>query len=152
MNFFSGTHSPVITWNAPSYTISLECSKQNLWSHRWTRLTLSSLALFKTGCTQLDLLWCELMVFSCIKEFTTLIYSFYNPPNNFFGLSLDKTDQVIQDRTMVIRWYPRPNLIFVIWFYFNRIKAKKRASIQAKLLIGHGKQKNTFCRSQLRRN
>ena len=26
----------------------------------------------------------------------------YNPPNNFFGLSLDKTDHMIQNRTMVI--------------------------------------------------
>ena len=29
----------------------------------------------------------------------------YNPPNNFFGFSMDKTDHVIQNRTMVIRSY-----------------------------------------------
>lgn len=27
----------------------------------------------------------------------------YNPPNNFFGLSLDKTDHVIQNRPIVAR-------------------------------------------------
>ena len=32
-----------------------------------------------------------------------LIILLYNPPNNFVGLSLDKTDQVIQNRAMVIR-------------------------------------------------
>ena len=52
----------------------------------------------------------------------------YNPPNNFFGLSLDKTDHVKQNRTMVIRR-----------FYI-------RASVEGKLLISYGKQKNTFCR------
>ena len=34
-----------------------------------------------------------------------LIILLYNPPNNFVGLSLDKTDQVIQNRAMVIRRY-----------------------------------------------
>ena len=67
----------------------------------------------------------------------------HNPLNNFFGLSLDKTDHVRQNRTMVIRHYPPSNLISV---------AKKRASVQAKLLLGHGKQKNIFCRSQWHRN
>ena len=36
---------------------------------------------------------------------------FYNPPNNFWELSLDKTDHVIQNRTMDIRGYPPSNLI-----------------------------------------
>ena len=35
----------------------------------------------------------------------------YNPPINFCGLSLDKTDQVTQNRTMVIRRYPPSDLI-----------------------------------------
>ena len=35
----------------------------------------------------------------------------YNPPNNFCGLSLDKTDHVIQNRTMVIRRYPSSDFI-----------------------------------------
>ena len=45
---------------------------------------------------------------------------------------------VIQNRTMVIGRL----------FYFDGIKAKKGASFQAKLLIGHGKQNDTFYRSQ----
>ena len=45
------------------------------------------------------------------------------------------------------RQYPPFNLIPVIWFYFDGIKAKKWASVQAKLLIGHGKQKNKFAES-----
>ena len=61
----------------------------------------------------------------------------YNPANNF-GLSFDKTDRVKQNRTMVIRRL----------FYFDGIKVKKGASFQAKLLIGHGKQNNTFYKSQ----
>ena len=88
------------------------------------------------------MLWLQCMI---------IVISIYNPPNNFFGLSLDKTDHVIQNRTMVIRRYPPSDLISVVWFYFDGIKAKKRASVQAKLLIGHGKQKNTFCRSQWRK-
>ena len=48
-----------------------------------------------------------------------------NPPNNFFGLSLDKTDHMIQNGTMVIRRYPPFNLISVISFHFDGIKAKK---------------------------
>ena len=38
----------------------------------------------------------------------------YNPPNNFCGLSWDKTDHVIQNRTMDIRGYPPSNLISVV--------------------------------------
>ena len=45
---------------------------------------------------------------------------------------------------MAIRQYPPFNLISIIWFYFDGIKAKKWASVQAKLLIRHGKQKNKF--------
>ena len=40
--------------------------------------------------------------------------STYNPPNNFCELSLDKTDHVIQDRTMDIRGYPPSDLISVV--------------------------------------
>ena len=40
-----------------------------------------------------------------------LITLLYNPLNNFCWLSLDKTDQVIQNRTMVIRRYPPSDLI-----------------------------------------
>ena len=35
----------------------------------------------------------------------------YNPQNNFCELSLDKTDHVIQNRTMVIRGYPSSDFI-----------------------------------------
>ena len=38
----------------------------------------------------------------------------YNPPNNFCGLSLDKSDHVIENRTMVIRGYPPSDLISVV--------------------------------------
>ena len=72
-----------------------------------------------------------------------------NPQNNYFGLSSDKTDHVIQNWTMVIRQYPPFNLISVIWFYFDGIKAKKWASVQAKLLICHWKQKNKFAEASL---
>jgi len=37
-----------------------------------------------------------------------------NSLNNFFGLLLDKTDHMIQNRTMVIRRYPPSDLISVI--------------------------------------
>ena len=39
------------------------------------------------------------------------IINIYNTPNNFFGLSLDKTDHVIQNGTMVIRRYPPSDFI-----------------------------------------
>ena len=42
-------------------------------------------------------------------EETTII--FCKSPNNFCGLSLDKTDDVIQNRTMVTRRYPPSDLI-----------------------------------------
>ena len=35
----------------------------------------------------------------------------YDPPINFCGLSLDKTDHVIQNLTMVIRGYPPSDFI-----------------------------------------
>ena len=76
----------------------------------------------------------------------------YNSQNNFFGLSLDKTDHVIQHRTMVTRPYPPSDLISSVWYCFDGVKAQIRVSVQAKLLIGHEKQENTFCRSQWRRN
>ena len=76
----------------------------------------------------------------------------YNSQNNFFGLSLDKTDHVIQHRTMVTRPYPPSDLISSVWYCFDGVKAQIRVSVQAKLLIGHEKQENNFCRSQWRRN
>ena len=76
----------------------------------------------------------------------------YNPPNNFCGLSLDKTNHVMQNRTMVIRGYPPSDLISVVWFYFDGRKTKKQANVQAKLLTGQEKPKKTFCRSQGRIN
>ena len=74
----------------------------------------------------------------------------YNPPTNFCQLSLDKTDHVIQNRTMVIRGHPPSDLISVVSSYFDGRKTKKRANVPAKLLIGHGKQnlEKPFCRSQ----
>ena len=42
--------------------------------------------------------------------FNVSIYT-YNPPNNLLGLSWDKTDHVIQNRTMVIRRY-NPSINF----------------------------------------
>ena len=74
----------------------------------------------------------------------------YNPLNSFCGLSLDKTDHVIQNHTMVIGGYPPSDLISVVWFYFDGRKTKKQANVQAKLLIGQEKPNKTFCRSQWR--
>ena len=45
---------------------------------------------------------------------------------------------------MDIRWYRLSDFISVVWFYFDGINAKIGASSQAKLLIGHEKQKNIF--------
>ena len=63
----------------------------------------------------------------------------YNPPNNFCGLSLDKIDPAIQNRTIVIRGHSPSDLISAFWFYFDGWKIKKQANIQANLLIGQGK-------------
>ena len=57
----------------------------------------------------------------------------HNPLNNFCGLSLDKTDHVIQNRKMDIGGYPPSDLISVVWFYFDGRKIKKRANVPAKL-------------------
>ena len=69
-----------------------------------------------------------------------------NPSNNFCGLSFDKTDDVIQNQTMVIRRYPPSDLISVVWFYFDGRNIKKQANVQAELLIGPGQSKRTFCK------
>ena len=55
---------------------------------------------------------------------------------------------------MVIRGYLPSNLISIIWFYcFDRRKTKKKANVQANLLIIIGQEpKKTFCRSQWRIN
>ena len=50
----------------------------------------------------------------------------YNPLNNLCGLSLDKTDHVIQNRTP-------SDLISIVCFYFNGEKTRKQANVQAKL-------------------
>lgn len=42
------------------------------------------------------------------------------------------------------------NLMSVFWFDFDGTKTKKLANDQAKLLIGQGKPKKTFCRRQQR--
>ena len=68
----------------------------------------------------------------------------YNPANNFFGLSLDKSDHVIQNRTMVVRRYLPSDLIHIrrlILFRQNKSQETSKRS-------SHGKKKNTFCRSQ----
>ena len=67
-----------------------------------------------------------------------------NSPNNFYGLSLDKTDHVVQNRTIVIRRYPQSDLISVVRFYLDRRKTKKRASVQAKFQSVMENNKNTF--------
>mgnify|MGYP007058294534 CR=1 FL=1 len=51
----------------------------------------------------------------------------------FLGLSLDKTDHVIQNGPMVVKRYPPSDLISVVWFCFDGIKAKKRVSVQFEL-------------------
>ena len=38
----------------------------------------------------------------------------YNPPNNFCGLLLDKTDHMIQNWTMDIRGYPPSDFMSVV--------------------------------------
>lgn len=48
-----------------------------------------------------------------------MIFYCYNEPNNFSGLSLGKTDHVIQNWTMDIRWHLLSNLISVVSFYFE---------------------------------
>ena len=55
-------------------------------------------------------------LFLAMGNFTdiyTYIY-IYNPMNNFSGLSLNKTDHVVQIRAMVIRRYPPSDLISVV--------------------------------------
>ena len=60
-----------------------------------------------------------------------------NPPNNFCGLALDKTDHVIQYQTIsAVRFDIR-----LVKFYFDGRKTKKQANVHAKLLIGQGKPK-----------
>ena len=67
---------------------------------------------------------------------TAMLLIFYKPPINFCGLSLDKTDHVIQNWTVVIRgyqrllWYPAS-----IWFFVYRRKTKTWANLWAELLI-----------------
>ena len=54
------------------------------------------------------------------SDITALFYAkeryiyIYNPSNNFCELSLDKTDHLIQNRTMVIRGYLPSDLIPVV--------------------------------------
>ena len=67
----------------------------------------------------------------------------YNPPNNVCGLSLDKTDHVIQNQTVVITRYLAPDLISIAWFYFNG-KTKKKVNAQAEHLSGQGKPKKAL--------
>ena len=80
--------------------------------------------------------------YSAIPSYTINGIGSYNPPNNFCVLSLDKTDHVVQNRTMVIRRYTRSDLISVVWFYFDGRTTKKRANAHAKLWIGQESQKN----------
>ena len=86
-------------------------------------------------------------VLSQCKTRLRLLYLLNNPPNNFCVLSLDKTDHVIQNQTMVIRGSPPSDLISVVCFYFDGRKTKKQANVRAKLLIGQEKPKETFSRS-----
>ena len=51
---------------------------------------------------------------------------------------------------MIVRRYLPCDLISAVWFYCDRRKTKKQANVQAKLLNGQGKPKETFCRSQWR--
>jgi len=64
----------------------------------------------------------------------------YNPPINFCGISLDKTDHMLQ----IGRWLSE-DIRRSIWclssHFCRRKKTEKRANVQAKLLLGHGKQK-----------
>ena len=58
----------------------------------------------------------------CNKIQTILLLTviqYYNPPNNFCKLSLDKIDHMIRNQMMVIRGYLPSDLISVVWFYFN---------------------------------
>ena len=61
--------------------------------------------------------------------------------------SLDKTDHLIQIRAMVTRGYSLSDLTSGL-----RRKTKKQANVQAKFLVGQGKQKETFCRNRRRIN
>ena len=57
---------------------------------------------------------------------------------------LDKIDHVIQERTNFNRGFKPPDLISVVWFYFNEKKTKKWANLPAKLLIGQEKHQKEF--------
>ena len=90
-----------------------------------------------------------MLIYESHASISHIKIALYNPMNIFFGLSLEKTDHVIQKigRTF-------SETIFAIRFdicclvLFRGIKAQKTASVQAKLLFGHRKQEITFCRSQ----
>ena len=55
---------------------------------------------------------------------------FYNLLNNFCGLSLDKTDHVMQNLMMVISQYLLFDLISVVWFYFDASKFSSQTSVK----------------------
>ena len=64
---------------------------------------------------------CVLMTFlfpahsySIIKLIKKTNIRIYNPTKNFLGLSLDKTDHVIQNPTMVIRRFSPSDLMYVV--------------------------------------
>ena len=46
-------------------------------------------------------------------QYCNIMYS-STVPNNFFGLSVDKTDHVIHNRAIAIRRYPPSDLRFII--------------------------------------
>ena len=53
----------------------------------------------------------EFAAYCPLTELANYNNACYNPTNNFFGLSLDKTDHVVQNRTMVFRCYSPSDLI-----------------------------------------
>ena len=56
---------------------------------------------------------CDLVLNRRTATWNLLVKYIYSPPNNFFWLSLDKTDHVIQNLTLDIRRYPPSDLISV---------------------------------------
>ena len=130
----------------PSLTlVTIQCF---MWSRKTTSpsFTLFScdswnISLFKGTLGEMQLSQCHLL------DSYLLTTGNYNPPINFCGLLLDKTDHVIHNRTMVIRRYPSSDLISIVWFYFDGRKTKRRETVQAKLLIGQGKHLKTSHRN-----
>ena len=113
-----------------------------VWIFNWLRPSRDPEDGFRTGCRNISH---KQQSFSGLQSprwsFSTNVQhrnviNIYKPPINFCGLSLDKTDHVIQNWTVVIRGYQRPIWYPAsIWFFVYRRKTKTCANLWAELLI-----------------